>query len=68
MNALKNIGRKIKGYFVDVYKELRKVVWPTRLQLINNTISVLVVSFFIGAVVWASDAVFVQLVKLFVHS
>jgi preprotein translocase subunit SecE len=68
MNRLKNIGKNIGGYFTDVYKELRKVIWPTRAQLVNNTISVLVVALFIGAVVWASDSVFVQLVKIFVHS
>ena len=66
MEKLKQIGLKIADYFKDVLKELKKVSWPTREQLVNNTISVLVVTLIVGIVVWVSDTVLMRLLTLFV--
>lgn len=49
---------KIVRAFRDIKAELRKVIWPSRSQLINNTISVLVICLIIGIIIWVSDALF----------
>ena len=48
-------GTRISRWFREMRSELKKVVWPTRQQLINNTIIVLVVIFAVGIVVWLFD-------------
>lgn len=51
-------GNKIGKYFKDVTSELKKVVWPTRIQVIKNTITVLIACFLIGVIIWLADAGF----------
>lgn len=33
---------KVKSYFIGVWEEAKKVIWPTRKDVINNTTIVLV--------------------------
>jgi preprotein translocase subunit SecE len=42
----------------DIKAELKRVIWPTKSQLINNTISVLIVCLLIGILIWVADAIF----------
>ena len=46
------ITARISRYFRDMKGELKKVVWPAKKQVINNTIvvivTVVIASFFIG--------------------
>ena len=37
--------------------ELKKVVWPTKSQMINNTVIVLVCVLIVGIFIWVFDAV-----------
>ncbi|MCS6999802.1 MAG: preprotein translocase subunit SecE [Bacteroidota bacterium] len=46
---------KIKNYFSDVSKEMRKVSWPTRQQLRESTVVVTVTCLIITAFVWIVD-------------
>jgi preprotein translocase subunit SecE len=39
----------------DIRLELKKVVWPTKEQLINNTVSVLAACLLIGILIWVID-------------
>lgn len=50
-NAVKNVTR----FFKDIRAELKKVIWPNREQLINNTATVLIVCLLIGALIWIAD-------------
>lgn len=59
----KNISKRIQRFFREIIAELRKVVWPTRKQLINYTISVMVVSVAIGAIIWIADALLGTLIR-----
>ena len=43
------------GFFKDIFQELKKVAWPTREQLIKNTITVLTVCAIIGLIIWMFD-------------
>lgn len=49
---------KIGRYFKDTRAELKRVSWPTRSQVINSTIVVLVFAAVIGVCVWSLDAAF----------
>ena len=61
-SKLANARKKIVKFFKDIRNELKKVIWPTKSQLINSTISVLMICFLIGAVIWVSDAVLAKIV------
>lgn len=46
----------IKKYFKDLKSEIKKVVWPTRKQVINNTGVVLTVMVVVGLLLAGIDA------------
>lgn len=46
---------KVLGFFKDVYGEMQKVVWPTRVQTIRYTIAVIVLSLSVAVVLGAAD-------------
>jgi len=52
---LKRAAGKFSKYFKDVKNELKRVIWPTRSQLINNTITVLILCFIVGVLIWLFD-------------
>ena len=45
-------------FFRGVKAELKKVVWPTKKELINYTIVVFLVTIFIAFIIYVLDAVF----------
>ena len=63
-NIFARIGGKIAGFFKGIFSELKKVTWPTKKQVFNNTISVLVFCLVVGAVIWIADFVFKTLIGL----
>ena len=52
----------IAKWFREMRSELKKVVWPTRKQIVNNTIIVLVIVVISSAVVWVVDEAGVYIV------
>jgi preprotein translocase subunit SecE len=51
---------KLARFLREVVAELRKVIWPTRNQLVTYTIVVLVFVSFMVALVWLLDLAFAQ--------
>ena len=49
---------KLVKFVKEVKSELKKVVWPTRKQVINNTLIVIAAVLIIGLVIWAFDVLF----------
>ena len=47
-----------KHFFKDFKAELKKVIWPTRSQVINNTIIVIVIVLIVTAIVFVLDFAF----------
>lgn len=47
--------QKVSRYFKDLVGEFKKVVWPSKKQVINNTIVVLVFCAVVGIFVWILD-------------
>ena len=56
--------KRVGKWFREMKSELKKVVWPTRKQTINNVIVAVVVMVLSGVVIWAFD----QLAYLIVQS
>lgn len=46
---------KLKTFLQDVTKEMKKVSWPSREQLRESTVVVIVTSTIITLIVWAID-------------
>ena len=51
-------------YFKDLKSEFKKVVWPTKKQVVNNTLVVIVFVLIIGVLVGAFDTLGGWLLKL----
>jgi preprotein translocase subunit SecE len=49
-------GQRAGKFFKEIRMEMKKVIWPTKQQLINNTLIVFAACFLIGAVTWIADA------------
>jgi len=52
------LSARIGRWFREMRSELKKVVWPTRKQLINNTLIVIVAVVIVSAVIGLMDLVF----------
>ncbi len=51
-----NVLQRTTRFVREVRMELKKVVWPTKQQLINNTLIVFAACLIIGTIVWIADA------------
>ena len=56
-NNNKDIKNK-KHFFKDFKAELKKVIWPTPKQIVNNTIAVITIVIIAAAIVFVLDVVF----------
>ncbi len=52
-------------FFRDLRGEFKKIVWPSKKQVINNTIVVIAAVIVVGVFIWAIDLGLAALVKLF---
>ena len=60
--------KKDRGlWFREMKSELKKVVWPNRKTVMENTGTVLLCSLVIGACIWIFDFVAVSAVELILH-
>lgn len=50
-------GGRISKWFREMRSELKKVVWPSRKQVIQNTLVVLLCVLAVGVFVWIFDAI-----------
>ena len=49
-------NKRVGKFFKEIRVEMKKVIWPTKQQLINNTLMVFAACLFIGVIVWVADA------------
>jgi len=54
----KNIFKKVKDYLVEIRSEIKKVTWPTKLEVQKTSIAVIVSSLIFGVYLYAVDAFF----------
>ena len=53
-------GKRIVKWARDLKSEMKKIVWPTGKQVINNTLIVIACIFVIGVFVWVLDFLFTK--------
>ena len=57
-NESKNENKVKKHFFKDFKAELKKVIWPTPKQLVNNTVAVVTIVLLTAAIVFVLDVIF----------
>ncbi|MEG0570159.1 MAG: preprotein translocase subunit SecE [Oscillospiraceae bacterium] len=57
-------GKKFIRFFKDSKSEFKKIIWPTKKQVLNNTIVVIVFMAIAFVIIMALDWVFINLVGL----
>ncbi|MGB9577697.1 MAG: preprotein translocase subunit SecE [Halothiobacillaceae bacterium] len=62
--ALTPVGRGLLSFSREARTELRKVVWPTRQETLQVTLSVLVLVLIVGIFLWLVDALLFWAVRL----
>lgn len=64
-NSSNKVGffKKISNYLKETKSELKKVTWPTKKQVINNTLVVLAFVFLVGACIWSLDFIMTFLIN-----
>lgn len=58
-----SFGKRIKKWWREMKSELKKVVWPTPRQIVNNTLVALVVMIVAAIVIWGFDEIAQMVVK-----
>ena len=66
--AKSNFVVKTKTFFAEVVTELKKSSWPTRKELIDSTMIVIITMVVLGAFVAFADLVFVRIVGMLTKS
>lgn len=54
-NFFQRTGSRIARWFKEMKSELKKVIWPTRSQMLNNCAVVFVVVLVSAVVIWGFD-------------
>ncbi len=65
-NEKPKITARVSNYFKGVKAEMKKVNWPTKKELTNYTVVVLVTTFAMTLVIWGLDLIFQNVVSLIV--
>ena len=55
---------KLIGYVLEVRKEMRKVNWPKRPELLSNTTLTLVASFIVALFIFGADQVISKVLSI----
>ena len=50
-----NVFARIARWFREMRSELKKVVWPTRSQVVKNTLIVIACTIVVGIIIWVFD-------------
>ena len=63
-----NLIVKMQAFFVEVVTELKKSAWPTRKELWDSTLVVIVTMLILGMFVAVADLVFVKIIGILTKS
>jgi preprotein translocase subunit SecE len=50
-----DLGKRIVGFFRDARTEVRKVVWPSRAETTQTTVTVFIIVVLVGIFLWLFD-------------
>ncbi len=66
-NAFVRFFKRVARYFREMKSELKKVVWPTRQQVVRNTIVVILVVLVIGVLIWLFDWLAAAIIRALIN-
>jgi preprotein translocase subunit SecE len=55
--------KRFRQFIKESWSELKKVSWPTRIQVRNLTVLVFAVSFVVGLYITVADTVYTEIIK-----
>ncbi len=59
-----NKGKRTASFFGDARTEVRKVVWPTRQETLQTTLTVFIIVVIVGIMLWLFDMLLAWLFQL----
>ena len=63
VSKLATTRKNLVRFFKEVRSELKKVIWPSKTQLRNNTVTVLACCLIVGGIIWIVDEGLTVLMK-----
>ncbi len=57
-------GNSVTNFLSETKVELKKVTWPTKQELISNTVVVIIAVILCAALIWIIDSIFSVLFKM----
>ena len=54
---------KVAKYLGDVNREMRKVSWPARNELVSNTLITLLASMIVSLYIWGADQIISRILE-----
>jgi preprotein translocase subunit SecE len=67
MNKIAETYERLRGFLGEVKTELKKCAWPSRQELIDSTIVVIISVILLGAYVALSDTVSMGFIKMVIR-
>ena len=64
MGKLADVGKGFRGFVTEVQVELKKCAWPSRSELFESTVMVIVTSLILGFFVGFSDAGLIKILDV----
>jgi len=64
VSRFKRSGQGIVKLYKEIRVELKKVIWPNRTQLTNNTVTVLMFCLIVGGIIWIADFGFTKIAEV----
>lgn len=58
------LGKRTVAFFRDARTEVRKVVWPSRAETTQTTLTVMVIVIIVGIFLWLFDSVLASLFRM----
>jgi len=58
-----DLGKRTVGFFKDARTEVRKVVWPSRAETTQTTLTVFIIVVIVGIMLWLFDSLLASLFR-----
>lgn len=63
-NAYSKFLGRFSKFFKELKSEIKKIVWPSRDQVVNNTAVVIAVTLLVGGFIWILDFVLRHIIEI----
>ncbi|MEE8715645.1 MAG: preprotein translocase subunit SecE [Coriobacteriales bacterium] len=64
-DAKPGVFARIRNYFADVRTEVKRVVWPSKNEMVRYTVAVILMLVFFGVLIYLADSIILPLLYAF---